>query len=188
VYIGQSTLHVTHTRADSLSLSLSLSISLSLSLSISLSLSLSLYQKPSRKTSSRRGRVHDAFLFFASFFFPFAHIAFVRDTCHNTQLLDPPQSRSIVPVVCFILFGDMWCKTRPKSPTLLSLTPLLLLCPRQTPCAQHPLLLRCSTRPAPRTLTEGNTSRRRVALRGTPQNVGRQGLRQVSGSIYWQAP
>ena len=34
---------------------------------------------------------------------------------------------------------------------------LLLLCPRQTPCAQPPLLLRCSPRPAPRTLTEAHT-------------------------------
>ena len=38
--------------------------------------------------------------------------------------------------------------------------PLLLLCPRQTPCAQHQPLLRCSTRPSPRTLTEAHTSRR----------------------------
>jgi hypothetical protein len=51
----------------------------------------------------------------------------------------------------------------PKTPPPLSLTPLLLLCPWQTPCAQHPPLLRCSTRPAPRTLTEAHTSRRRVA-------------------------
>ena len=34
---------------------------------------------------------------------------------------------------------------------------LLLLCPRQTPCAQPPPLLRCSTRPAPRTLTKAYT-------------------------------
>ena len=38
---------------------------------------------------------------------------------------------------------------------------LLLLCTRQTPCAQPPPLLRCSTRPAPRTLTEAHTTRRR---------------------------
>ncbi len=31
---------------------------------------------------------------------------------------------------------------------------LLLLCLRQTPCAQPPQLVRCSTRPAPRTLTD----------------------------------
>jgi hypothetical protein len=41
----------------------------------------------------------------------------------------------------------------------LSITPLLLLCPRQTLCAQHPPLLCCSTRPAPGTLTEAHTSR-----------------------------
>jgi hypothetical protein len=46
-----------------------------------------------------------------------------------------------------------------KITPLPSLAPLLLLCPRQTPCAQHPPLLRCSTRPAPRTLTEAHTSR-----------------------------
>ncbi len=37
----------------------------------------------------------------------------------------------------------------------------MLLCPRQTPCAQYPPLLRCSTRPAPRTLTEAHTSSHR---------------------------
>ena len=47
-----------------------------------------------------------------------------------------------------------------KSPTLLSLISLFLLCPRQTPYAQRPPLLRCSTRPAPRTLTKARTSRR----------------------------
>ncbi len=82
----------------------------------------------------------------------------------QTQLLDPPQSRSIVPVVCFIALGDTWRRLRLKSPPLLSLTPLLLPCPRQTPCAQHPPLLRCSTRPAPRTLTEARTSKRSSRL------------------------
>ncbi len=52
----------------------------------------------------------------------------------------------------------------PKSPPLLSFTLLLVPCPRQTPCAQHPPLLRGSTRPAPRTLTEARTSRRRSLL------------------------
>ena len=47
------------------------------------------------------------------------------------------------------------------------LTPVLLLCPRQTPCAQHPPLLRCSTRPASRTLTEAHTSMRSSVFRGT---------------------
>jgi hypothetical protein len=61
---------------------------------------------------------------------------------------------------------------------------LLLLCPRTPPCAWPPPLLRCSTRPAPRSLTEAHTSRR--TFRGTPENVGRQGLRQSSGSICWQ--
>ena len=82
---------------------------------------------------------------------------------------------------------DILSQTPPTSAPPLSLTPLLLLCPRQTPCAQHPPLLRGSTRPAPRTLTEAHTS---SGLQ-PPQNVGRQGLRQglrqASGSICWQA-
>jgi hypothetical protein len=52
----------------------------------------------------------------------------------------------------------------PSIPLAPSQTPgasLLLLCPRKTSCAQPPPLLRCSTRPAPRTLTEAHTSRRR---------------------------
>jgi hypothetical protein len=78
--------------------------------------------------------------------------------------------------------ANTWRRHLRKSPTLLSHTPRLLLCPRQTPCAQHPSLLRGSTRPVPRTLTEAHTSRRRVALRRTPQNVERQGQREaVSG-------
>ena len=42
----------------------------------------------------------------------------------------------------------------------ISVTPLSLLCPRQTPCDQHPPLLRCSTRLVPRTLSEAHTSTR----------------------------
>ena len=51
----------------------------------------------------------------------------------------------------------------PSIPLAHSQTPdasLLLCCPRQTPCVHTPPLLRCSTRPAPRTLTETHTSRR----------------------------
>jgi hypothetical protein len=46
-------------------------------------------------------------------------------------------------------------------------------------CAQTPELLLYSPCPAARTLTEDHTSRCRVALRGTLQNVGRQGRRQA---------
>jgi hypothetical protein len=67
---------------------------------------------------------------------------------------------------------------------------LLLLCYCSAlgrhPPAPHPPLMCCSTRPAPRTLTDSHTSRS-SSLRGTPENVGSQGLRQVSGSIYWQS-
>jgi hypothetical protein len=52
---------------------------------------------------------------------------------------------------------------------------LLLLCPRQTPCAQDPPLLRCSTHLAPRTLTEAHN-----VFRGTRENVGRQGQREAA--------
>ena len=63
------------------------------------------------------------------------------------------------------LLRETWALTHPpKSTPLLSLTPLLLLCPRQTPCAQHPPLLRCSTRPSARTLTEAHTGRRSSLL------------------------
>ena len=40
-------------------------------------------------------------------------------------------------------------------------------CPRQTPCVQNPPLLCCSTRPAPRNLTEAHTSRRSSTFQGT---------------------
>jgi hypothetical protein len=50
---------------------------------------------------------------------------------------------------------------------------LFLLCPLQTPCAQPPPLVRCSPRPAPKTLTEAHSSRRRQPFRGTPENVGK---------------
>ncbi len=52
--------------------------------------------------------------------------------------------------------------------------PMLLLCPRQSPSAQHPPLLSSSTHPVPRTLTEGHTSRCICVLQDTPENVGRQ--------------
>ncbi len=64
-------------------------------------------------------------------------------------------------------FADSWrfsAARLPAIPLAPSQTPgasLLLLCPRQTTCAQPPPLLRCSTRPAPRTLMETHTSRRR---------------------------
>jgi hypothetical protein len=72
-----------------------------------------------------------------------------------------------IPLFFFFGFFRPPADTPPESAPLLSLTPLLLLCPHQTPCAQHPPLLRCSTRPAPRTLTGAHTSRPRAALRGT---------------------
>jgi hypothetical protein len=74
--------------------------------------------------------------------------------------------------------------TSAKSPPLLSLSPLLLHCPRQTSCEQHPSLLRCSTCPAaipaPRTLSKDHSSRRSSVFRGTPQNVGWQGQREAA--------
>ena len=57
--------------------------------------------------------------------------------------------------------------------------------------ARHTSLLRCSTRPTPRTFTEAHTSRRSSVLRGTPEDVGRQGQRPVldrcrgTGSPLW---
>ena len=51
--------------------------------------------------------------------------------------------------------------------------------PRRCCAAQRVRLRRLSPRPIPADV--GN-------LRGTPENVGRQGLRQARGSIYWQAP
>ena len=79
-------------------------------------------------------------------------------------------------------------KTQKVCGSFAILTRMLLLCPRQTPCVQqHPPLLSSSTRQAPRTLTEAHTSRFSSVFRGTPENVGRQGLQQASGSIYWQA-
>jgi hypothetical protein len=47
-----------------------------------------------------------------------------------------------------------------------------------------PSILRCSTRPAPRTLTEAHTSRRRSVFRGTPETENVEATRQgeaVSG-------
>ncbi len=70
----------------------------------------------------------------------------------------------------FFLFLRFFFACPTSVPLADSPTPgasLLLLCPRQTPCAQPPPLLRCSTRPAPRTLTEAHTSRRRQPPRHT---------------------
>ncbi len=114
--------------------------------------------------------IFDSTFFFFLFFFPFS----IHALGFCLGLLQPLNPRHLA--------QTPGADTSAKSPTLLSHTPRLLLCPRQTPCAQHPSLLRGSTRPVPRTLTEAHTSRRRVALRRTPQNVERQGQREaVSG-------
>ncbi len=43
-----------------------------------------------------------------------------------------------------------------------------------------PPLLRCSTRPAPKTLSESHTSRRSSVFRDKPENVGRQSQQQAA--------
>jgi hypothetical protein len=71
----------------------------------------------------------------------------------------------------------------PKSPPLTFHTPLLLFCPRRPAHAVAVLLIASGSEDS-----QGpDTGNRRVAFRGTPENVGRQGLRQASGSIYLQA-
>jgi hypothetical protein len=85
-----------------------------------------------------------------------------------------------------VLFKSFCSKKLPTKPApLLSLTTsLVLLCSRQTPCAQHPPLLRGSTRPAPRAHSQKPIRAGVVAFRGAPEteNVGRQGQREAVSS------
>jgi hypothetical protein len=70
--------------------------------------------------------------------------------------------------------------TSAKNTPPLSLTPLLLLRPGQTPCARCCAAKRVRLRGlSPRPIPPGGG----WPPRGTPQNVGRQGLRQASGSV-----